>query len=97
MKRRLSDSRGKDRWILATRTKNLDTMAKLGMTFEDIRLELLSLTPEEYLSGPEDDPDIEGQVWKFQKIVSRKQIYIKLKLWGDERREPTVRVLSFHM
>jgi hypothetical protein len=84
-------------WIFSTANdKNLKTLAKLEMTREDARQEILSLSVMDYCAGPLKDPKIKGDVWIFKKIIQGEEIYIKLKLWGDKR-DLGVRVLSFHI
>jgi hypothetical protein len=88
---------GQRGWIFSTASeKNLNTLAKLEMTIEDVKKEILALSVVDYCSGPLTDPKIRGDVWIFKKIVQGEEIYIKLKLWGDKR-DLEVRVLSFHI
>ncbi len=88
--------RGGPGWIFSTASrKNVDTVAELEMTEEDIRNEVLSLSVIDYCSGPLKDPTIRGDVWIFGKNIRGKEVYIKLKLWGDQHGQE-VRVLSFH-
>jgi len=88
---------GEQGWIFSTaRKRNVDTVAKLEMTLEDVKSEILSLSVNDYCSGPLKDPEIKGDVWTFGKTIRGKEIYIKLKLWGDKRGQ-AVRVLSFHI
>jgi len=77
------------------REKNMNTLAVLEMDVEDSREVVLSLTPDDYCSGPCKDSDIKGNLWVFGKRVKGKEVYIKLKLSGDERSQ-SVRILSFH-
>jgi hypothetical protein len=89
--------KGQRGWIFSTASeKNLKTLAKLEMTIEEVKKEILSLSVMDYCAGPLKDPEIKGDVWIFKKILQEEEIYIKLKLWGDER-DLEVRVLSFHM
>jgi len=89
--------RGGRGWIFSTATeKNIDTVTELEMTLEDVKREILSLSVIDYCSGPLIDPAITGDVWIFGKHIRGKEVYIKLKLWGDER-DQEVRVLSFHI
>jgi len=88
---------GQRGWIFSTASeKNLQTLAKLEMTIDDVKKEILSLSVMDYCAGPLKDPKIRGDVWIFKRIVQGEDIYIKLKLWGDER-NVEVRVLSFHI
>lgn len=85
------------RWSFSTlREKNVNTLTELEMTLEDVKKEILSLSLLDYSSGPLEDPEIEGDLWIFGKIIRGKEVYIKLKLSGDQHGR-MVRVLSFHI
>lgn len=89
-------NRGERGWIFSTvRKKNMDTLTELEINLEDVKREILSLSTMDYCSGPLKDPKIRGDVWIFGKVIRGKEIYIKLKLWSDQR-DQEVRVLSFH-
>jgi hypothetical protein len=89
--------RGQRGWIFSTASeKNLKTLAKLEMTIEGVKREILSLSVMDYYAGPLKDPKIKGDVWIFKRVIQGEEIYIKLKLWGDNR-DLEVRVLSFHI
>ena len=77
------------------RKKNMDTLAELDMNVGDVSELLMSLIPEHYCAGPLKDSKIAGDLWVFGKVVKKKEVYIKLKLSGDEK-EHFVRVISFH-
>jgi hypothetical protein len=88
---------GQRGWIFSTASeKNLKTLAKLEMTIDDVKKEILSLSVIDYIAGPLKDPKIKGDIWIFKRIIQGEDIYIKLKLWGDKR-DLEVRVLSFHI
>ena len=85
------------RWTFSRhRDKNIGTLTDLEMSLEDVKNEILSLSVLDYCSGPDKDPEILGDVWTFGKTIRGKEVYIKLKLWGDHR-DRMVRVLSFHI
>ena len=86
---------GDDSWIVLSRPKNIETVAALEFTMEDVKREILSLSVTDYCSGPMDDSEIRGEVWIFGKAISDKEVYIKLKLWSDKTGK-RLRVLSFH-
>ena len=89
--------KGQRGWIFSTASENnLKTLAKLEMTIDDVKKEILSLSVMEYCAGPLKDPKIRGDVWIFKKVIQGEDIYVKLKLWGDKR-DLEVRVLSFHI
>jgi hypothetical protein len=82
-------------WIFSTRPKNTETMALLELNTADLKQVVLTLSVIDYCDGPLDDPVIKGEVWIFGKVIGGREIYIKLKLWGDKRNR-ALRVLSFH-
>jgi len=77
------------------REQNMNTLAALEMDVDDVREIVLSLTPDNYCSGPLKDSSIEGNLWVFGKMLKGKEVYIKMKLYGDKRSQ-LVRILSFH-
>lgn len=91
-----SGSEDERRWYLVTsRQKNMDTVSDLCLTMADIEAQLLSLAEGDYCGGPLKDQKAPGDLWVFGKRVQGREVYIKLRLSGDEKR-PTVTVLSFH-
>ena len=96
----LSDMRNSldnNRFHPICRKKNLDTLARLGITWEDAKAEIYALQVSDYISGPEvdrDDPSSDF-FWKFKKSVLGQVIYIKLKI--EYLRDSDVRVVSFHI
>jgi hypothetical protein len=85
------------KWTISTiRDKNLQCIAKLELAYEDIKEILMSLTPLDYCEGPIKDSKIEGLLWVFGKNLKGNEIYIKLKLHGDDKNQ-MLRVLSFHL
>ena len=82
-------------WIILTREKNKNTQIQLGLTDGDVKDEILALSVKDYCQGPCKDRKIEGNVWVFGKVIRGEEVYIKLKLWGDEAGQG-VRILSFH-
>ncbi len=84
------------RSIFVARQKNIDTLAELEITLDEVRSEILALSVADYCDGPLKDPVIKGDLWIFGKMIGTKEIYIKLKLWGDKR-SSNLRVLSFHV
>lgn len=82
-------------FVLSTRDKNTSTIARLELTIDDIKEEIMSLSLLDYCDGPCQDPKIKGDVWIFGKAVHDEELYIKLKLSGDSRLRQ-LRILSFH-
>ena len=57
-------------------------MAQLGLTDTTLRMELLSLSVEDYYQGPELDEDESKngkEVWMFGKVINGCEVYLKLK------------------
>ena len=82
-----------------SREKNIQGLADLGITMNDAKHVLASLTPADYSYGPEADRDgPEEEVWFFGRDVQGTEAYIKLKLTQDTRRRTVVwaKVLGFH-
>ena len=77
------------------RKKNDDCISLLGIKRDDVRDEVMSLSVLHYCSGPLKDTQIKGDVWIFGKEIAGEEVYIKLKLMGDEKKQ-IVSVLSFH-
>ncbi len=84
------------RFVLSTRDKNLETIARLELNRNDVKLVLSELSLEDYCSGPSPDHQVAGEVWVFGKIIQGLPVYIKFKL-NDSRDAAGVRVLSFHV
>ena len=82
-------------FVLTTRDKNIETIARLELTTSDIKEEIMSLSPLDYCDGPCQDPKIKGDVWIFGKEIRGEELYIKLKLTGDSRFKQ-LKALSFH-
>ena len=81
---------------MVRRIKNMQALAEIGYTKDDVRDVLYSLMVEDYYSGPEKDHDsnFPGDIWKFGKIVDKDEFYIKLKLLKSDKQ--IVVCLSFH-
>jgi len=64
----------------AERDKSLDTIARLGITIQQAKQEILGLTYEDYYRGPIPDKDRKGEeFWEFGKTICGQEIFIKLK------------------
>lgn len=64
------------------RRKNMQSLARHGLTIMDAKSELLTLTPYDYYKGPKQDFDTDrpGEVWEFKKNIGKKHFYIKVKI-----------------
>ena len=84
------------RFVLSTRDKNVETIARLELNRNDVKMILSELSVEDYCSGPSPDHQAAGEFWVFGKNIRGLPIYIKFKL-NDSRDAAGVRVLSFHV
>ncbi len=57
--------------------------------------ELMSLSIEDYCSGPEPDKDRPGEIWEFGENLEGKEVYIKLKI-ADIGGKRYAKCISFH-
>ena len=64
----------------AKRDESLDTIARLGITIQQAKEEILGLTYENYYRGPIPDKDRKGEeFWEFGKTICGEHVFIKLK------------------
>ena len=66
--------------IVWPRDVNTQALLVMGLTFADRICVILSLSVEDYSSGPLRDLNRAGDVWIFGKEVHGLEVYIKLKL-----------------
>ena len=88
-----SHGRGID---IVHRKKNLGSLAKLGLNFKNCKDEIQNLSVADYCKGPEPDTDKPGEVWEFGKIISGKEVYIKLKI-ANVGNIKLAKCISFHV
>ncbi len=92
MKRLVSEGR----FQFVDRKKNLDSLAKYGLTIKDLKHTLFDLCVKDYYAGPKSDDDFSlGEIWEFIKRIETIDFYIKLKLEEEENGEIIV-CISFH-
>lgn len=77
------------------RVENQQSLADLGMTQENRKDLILSLTIQDYCSGPGADKDQPGEIWVFGKEVDCQEVYIKLKI-ADTGSMKIAKCISFH-
>jgi hypothetical protein len=77
------------------RLKNKDALLELGLTSNQRKEIILSLSVLDYSSGPIKDIYKPGDYWVFGKIIGSDEIYIKLKIVEYDDEEYAV-CLSFH-
>lgn len=77
------------------RRKNMQTLARYGLTPLDAKNEILALMTEDYYKGPKQDFDRPGEIWEFKKKIGTISFYVKLKII-QVNGEDILRCLSFH-
>lgn len=79
------------RWSIVQR--RAEYAQETEMSVAGVKLILLSLTPDEYVKGPDADRDRPGEyLWIFHRQDGdRPYFYIKLKVWQGR-----AKVISFH-
>lgn len=81
------------------REKNTQALLRLGISGNERREIILGLTPEDYVAGPKpDDTNPTRDVWEFGRDVEGMEVYIKLRVARDPRKQTVYRALvwSFH-
>ncbi|MEW6447225.1 MAG: hypothetical protein AB1426_03925 [Bacillota bacterium] len=84
-------------FCLVRRRENLEAIARLGWSEDALTEFLCSLTPDNYVGGPEGDRDVPGEdLWFFGAEIEGCEFYIKLKIrrLGEEKGQALC--LSFH-
>jgi hypothetical protein len=90
-----------NRLYVSPREVNTQALIELGLTFEDRRNLILSLSVEDYSCGPVQDLVQAGDVWVFGKVANGVEVYIKLKLVeyrpaGTSTMVRQAKCISFH-
>ena len=80
---------------MVNRLENQQFLADLGLTKENRKDLILSLTIQDYCSGPEADKDQPGEIWVFGKEVGSQEVYIKLKI-AEIGSMKIAKCISFH-
>lgn len=86
-------------FILHRTPKNKETITSLGITNNDVKNEIASLTIENYSEGPLPSRSYSEEIWIFGKIIDCHEIYIKIQL--SKYNDPgeiidTLYCISFH-
>lgn len=82
------------RFTLIPRRKNLDDIARFGISISDVKNAIFQLTYKNYVLGPEKDLGNKGyNVWVFGVDIGGNEFYIKL---SDDFRGNEARCISFH-
>ncbi len=79
------------------RRKNMQALARHGLTIADAKSEILGLVAGDYYKGPKQDldPNRPGDIWEFKKDVDGTQFYVKVKI-VQENGENVLKCLGFH-
>ena len=79
------------------RLKYKTTIARLGLTSQDVEDEIYTLTEQHYHKGPMVDRDYPASdhLWVFKKRIEGEMIYIKFLVAYQQ--DGTVEVISFHL
>lgn len=79
------------------RRKNLQALARHGLTIIDAKNELFELTVADYYKGPKQDFDSNkpGDIWEFKKNVDGIPFYIKIKITTQDK-EDILKCIGFH-
>ena len=79
------------------RRKNMQALAKHGLTILDAKSEILGLVVGDYYKGPKQDLDSNkpGDIWEFKKNIDEIQFYVKIKII-QENGEDILKCLGFH-
>jgi hypothetical protein len=80
---------------IVDRRKNMQALARLGLTKGNCREEILGLSVEDYCDGPKPDKDRPGEVWEFGKLIEDREVYIKLKI-ARVKGVKLAKCISFH-
>ena len=78
------------------RDKNMRTLTGLGLSVQDMKDEIYSLTPSQYHAGPKvdrNDPSSDFW-WEFKTRIDGQVIYIKFKILYQT--DDSMLLMSFH-
>ena len=81
---------------IVDRKKNLQSLAKLGLTKKNCREVILNLSVDDYCDGPKPDKDRPGEIWEFGQLIEGNEVYIKLKI-AQVGKVKLAKCLSFHV
>jgi len=82
--------------MLVPRHDSKVTLSHLGITKRNLEEILLTLSVDNYSSGPEADKDKGGDIWVFGKQIRGYEIYIKLKV-AEVSGTKIAKCISFHI
>ena len=93
MKRLVSEGK----YDFVPRRKNMQALARYGLTVKDAKAEILEIVVGDYYKGPKQDldPNRPGDIWEFKKDINGIQFYVKVKI-VKENGEDILKCLGFH-
>lgn len=79
------------------RRKNMQSLARYGLTIADAKSEILDLVVSDYYKGPKQDldPNRQGDIWEFKKQIDGVPFYVKIKI-TQENGKNILKCLGFH-
>lgn len=79
------------------RKKNMQSLARYGLTIIDAKNEIIDLVVGDYYKGPKQDLDLNrpGEIWEFKKNVDGIIFYVKVKI-VTENGEEILKCIGFH-
>ena len=79
------------------RRKNMQALAKYGLTILEAKSEIIRLVAGDYYKGPKQDFDSNrpGDIWEFKKDIDGICFYIKVKI-TQENGEDILKCMGFH-
>lgn len=75
----------------------IEVLRHLRLTQRNLEEELLSLSVEDYSTGPEKDRGVPGELWVFGRVISGQEVYVKVKLMTDDAGTRRAKCISFHI
>ena len=79
------------------RRKNMQSLARHGLTIMDAKGELINLVVGDYYKGPKRDFDTDrpGGIWEFKKNIDGTKFYVKMKI-VQENGDDILKCIGFH-
>jgi hypothetical protein len=90
------DLMGQGCYLVQNHLKNLEALGDLGINLRQRDETILSLSLENYSSGPTVDEYKPGYFWVFGKWLGEVEIYIKLKIVTFNHGKERAVCISFH-
>lgn len=87
----------KGKYDFVPRRKNMQSLAKYGLSIIDAKEEIGDLKVKNYYKGPKEDFDRTrtGAIWEFKKQINSTLFYVKLKV-TEVNGERVLKCIGFH-